>query len=294
MQDFIELFLDYLAAQKGYAAATISAYHTDLLQAEEFFKEQDCSLNRPESVQNESVQAYLFWLHKKRMAKSSLSRKLASLRSYFLFLQKNNFCLKNPLQDISNPKQDKPRPKIINVDQAYMLLNQKRTGFDGLRNQALFELLYGSGLRISEALGICLHDLNLDDGWVRVFGKGNKERMTPLTAACVKSLRAYLAQRKGFESDRLFLTEKGRILGRSAAAALLKKACLEVGITQHISPHYLRHAFASHLLAAGADLRSVQELLGHARISTTQRYTHLSMDRILAVYDTAHPRSNKK
>ncbi len=294
MQDFIELFWDYLTVQKGYAAATISAYRTDLLQAEEFFKEQGYSLNRPESVRNESVQAYLFWLHKKQMAKSSLSRKLASLRSYFLFLQKNNLCLKSPLQDIANPKQDKPRPKIINVDQAYMLLNQERTGFDGLRNQALFELLYGSGLRISEALGVCLQDLNLDDGWVRVFGKGNKERMAPLTAVCVKSLRAYLAQRKGFESEHLFLTEKGRPLGRSAAAALLKKACREVGITQSISPHYLRHAFASHLLAAGADLRSVQELLGHARISTTQRYTHLSMDKILATYDTAHPRSHKK
>lgn len=292
-KSWLTSFFSYLEVQKGYATATLRAYQADLQQAECFFQEKGLSLERPQELNPAIFHAYLAHLHKKHLAKSSLARKLSTLRAYYIFLKKNGICAESPLRDIGNPKQVKARPKMINVDQAYALLDQERTGFAGLRDQALFELLYGSGLRISEALGVRIEDLNLDEGWVRVHGKGSKERISPLTAACVKSLRQYLEIRGVREEKQLFLTEKGKPLGRRTASRLLEKASLEAGIVQHISPHYLRHSFASHLLSSGADLRSVQELLGHSRISTTQRYTHLSMDQLLAVYDSAHPRSKK-
>ncbi len=286
-------FFSYLELQKGYALATLRAYQADLQQAEAFFQEKSLSLEKPHTIQVTAIHSYLAHLHKKQLAKSSLARKLSTLRAYYAFLKKNGICAESPLRDIGNPKQVKARPKVLNVDQAYTLLEQERTGFTGLRDQALFELLYGSGLRISEALGIEIEDLNLDAAWVRVHGKGSKERIAPLTAACVQSLRQYLKERVNHKGSLLFLTEKGRPLSRRTASRLLEKAALQAGITQRISPHYLRHSFASHLLSSGADLRSVQELLGHARISTTQRYTHLNMDQLLAVYDSAHPRSKK-
>ncbi len=292
-ESLLRAFVSCLEVQKGYAAATLRAYQADLRQAESFFQEKGFSLEQPQTIQVATVHAYLAWLHKQRMAKSSLARKLSTLRAYYAFLKKSGICAESPLRDIGNPKQVKARPKVINVDQAYALLEQERTGFAGLRDQALFELLYGSGLRISEALGIKLEDVNLDDAWVRVHGKGSKERIAPLTAVCVQSLRRYLRERDEYGEKKLFLTEKGKPLSRRTASRLLEKARLQAGITQSISPHYLRHSFASHLLSSGADLRSVQELLGHARISTTQRYTHLSTDQLLAVYDSAHPRSKK-
>lgn len=335
----LDMFLAHLGLEKGYADATVTAYGTDMDQFATFLEDaatppaisgrsavpvpvqpsSPLSLDTPEHITKRHVQRFLAELHRQRIAKSSVARKLSALRAFFRFLLRLRRVTADPTAGVHNPKQEQRHPHALNVDQAFALLDERRqrkalataratahTGRDAdsgpgdavllARDLALAELLYGSGLRVSEALGLDVLDADPASGVVRVMGKGGRERMSPLSDTARDALSAWLAVRHEVDEGRgepaLFLGARGGRLNRRQAARIIEALCLRAGLPQAISPHGLRHSFATHLLEAGADLRSVQELLGHARLSTTQRYTHLTLSRLVDVYDRAHPRSD--
>lgn len=299
--DALAQFLFYLDVQRGYSPATLAAYQTDLFGAHEFLSQRNKGLHAAADITRNDLTAFLADLHRRGLTKATVCRKLSALRSFFRFLHKRGQISLDPCAGLGNPKVPKTHPRVLNVDQALHLVTASTLDDPiSLRNTALMELLYGSGLRISEALGLDLGDLDLEQGIVRVLGKGNKKRLAPLTDAARQSIRHYLGQRESFEPGpaeyALFLGKRGKRLGRRQADLIIKKLGISGGIPMRISAHTLRHSFATHLLQAGADLRSVQELLGHERISTTQRYIHLDLAQIMRVYDACHPRSeeNKK
>ncbi len=295
----VQLFLAYLDIEKGYASATQAAYCRDLDQFHSFLGEVGKGLDAPEQVQGREIRMFLGALHEKGIAKSSMARKLSSLRSFFRFLLRRDRIREDPCRGMHNPKQVKAQPDTLNVDQVLTLLRENSAPDPrSLRDLALAEVMYGSGLRVSEATGLNLEDLDLKQGISRVRGKGQKERLSPLTNPAVRSLSAYLEHRAAFaphhREEAVFLGVRGKRLNRRQVRRILESMCLQAGLPAAVSPHDLRHSFATHILQGGADLRSVQELLGHERISTTQRYTHLDLDNISRIYDKSHPRSSNK
>lgn len=303
--DTVEMFLAHIGFEKGYSAATVAAYALDVEQFESFLRAEGETLDAPEAVTKRHVQRFLAELHRIRTARSSVSRKLSSLRSFFRFMLRLRRITTDPVVGVHNPKQEKRHPHTLNVDQTFALLDeprpQKRKNVDAavecvlhLRDMALAELLYGSGLRISEALSLEVLDVDARSGMVRVMGKGSKERLVPLSDTSRAALQNWLKARHTLAPDAeesLFVGARGKRLDRRQATRIIESLCTRAGLPQPISPHGLRHSFATHLLEAGADLRSVQELLGHARLSTTQRYTHLTLSHLMSVYDRAHPRA---
>ncbi|GAB7022400.1 tyrosine recombinase XerC [Salidesulfovibrio brasiliensis] len=290
-------FLEYLDAEKDYSPATLRSYGTDLTQFEEFLSGRKATLERPEKVGKDHVRGFLAELHRRGVGKATVARKLSSLRAFYRFLARKRICGSDPTAGVRNPKQEKTHPRALNVDQALGMMEASVTPDpEGLRDMALAELLYGSGLRVSEAMGLDVFDV--DAGVVRVMGKGRKERMVPLTGKAEERIRRWLEQRHAFEPQSgeraLFLGKRGKRLDRREANRILTRLAAAAGIPRDVHPHMLRHSFATHMLEAGADLRSVQELLGHSRLSTTQRYTHLDLQQLMQVYDKAHPRSKKK
>jgi integrase/recombinase XerC len=308
----VEMFLAHLELSKGRASATASAYANDLDQFELFLRSSGQSLARPAEIEKKHVQFFLADQHRQKVGKGSLARRLSSIRAFFRFCVRMRLIRKLPSEGVKNPRQDKCLPVFLNADQMLALLEQAEKSEKKApqatqeepeaamraRDAALAELLYGSGLRISEALGLNIGQLDLEAGAVRVWGKGGKQRLAPLSegskAAMLRwlELRPFL-QMEGRE-DALFLGRRGGRLGRRQAQRIIEYLCLEADLAQSVSPHALRHSFATHLLEAGADLRSVQEMLGHSRLSTTQRYTHLNLTRLMQVYDQAHPKAQKK
>jgi integrase/recombinase XerC len=292
--ELVQAFLAYLDVEKGYSAATVRSYGTDLDQFDTFLRTRRRSLERPDRVSKDLIRAFLADLHRRGVAKSTMARKLSSLRSFFRFLLKNDLLQTDPTTGVRNPKQEKHHPKALNVDQALSLMEAAVTPDpEGLRDLALAELLYGSGLRISEAVSVNVYDI--DSGMVRVLGKGNKERIVPVSSKCEARVRAWLGQRHAFEpapqEQALFIGVRGKRLNRREANRALARLASAAGLPRDVHPHILRHSFATHMLEAGADLRSVQELLGHERLTTTQRYTHLDLQKIMEIYDKAHPRA---
>lgn len=309
-----ERFLAHLAVEKGYSPATLAAYRRDLEQFEGFLQRKPApgaaqSLAQAEALDKRRIRDFLAELHRLRIKKSSMARKLSTLRSLFRFLAAKGLISHNPAALVHNPKQDKPHPRALNVDQAFALVEQgpkrKKNGetaldklldqVERLRDTALAELLYGSGLRVSEALGLDLLHADPNAAALRVMGKGSKERLAPLGEQSRAALRAYVQQRAALDptgkEPALFLGRRGKRLNRRQANRILEAMAAAAGLPQRISAHALRHSFATHLLEAGADLRGVQELLGHARLSTTQRYTHMNLGKIIEVYDKAHPKA---
>jgi len=291
-------FLAHLAVEKGYSEATIRSYGTDLEQFGEFLKRSRHSLEKPERITREHVRAFLAELHRLRLTKTTMGRKLSSLRAYFRYLMRHRMVTVDPAATVRNPKQEKRHPQVLNVDQAVAMMEAAiEPDPEGLRDLALAEVLYGSGLRISEAVGLDLNDVDSDV--IRITGKGAKERIVPLSGAAVKRIRRYLEQRHALIRDNyaeqaLFLSVRsGKRLDRRQANRIVAKLGALAGLPKDVHPHMLRHSFATHMLEAGADLRSVQELLGHERLTTTQRYTHLDMRHIMQVYDQAHPRAKE-
>lgn len=296
--DPVALFLLYLDAQRGYSPATVAAYETDLKGAHLFLGRRNKGFDAPAEVTKADVTAYLADLHRRGLAKSSVCRKLSALRAFYRFLRQRKMAVEDPCASLSNPKLPKVHPRVLNVDQAIHLVETDVTPDpEGLRDLALLEVLYGSGLRVSEALGLDFAHVDLDQKLVRVMGKGRKERVVPLTGPAAQRLRRYLEQRGAFgpaaREQAIFLGRKGGRLSRRQADRIVKDMALRSGAPSSVSPHTLRHSFATHMLQAGADLRSVQELLGHSRISTTQRYTHLDLAQVIRVYDAAHPLAGK-
>ncbi len=309
-----ERFLQYLSLVRGYSPATVAAYGRDLAGFAAFAAGESPG-GEPDwaRLTARHVRRYLAELHRQGAAKSSVARKLSTLRAFFRYLLKEGLAEADPTSGVRNPKQEKRHPRFLNVDQAFALLDapkamEAQTGAEArsgaaaaaseaaarLRDLALAELLYGSGLRISEALGLDVLDVDPAGGFARVMGKGGKERMAPLSDTSRAALLKWLAARRALARPgerALFTGNRGDRLNRRQAARVIESLCKAAGLPQAVSPHALRHSFATHLLEAGADLRSVQELLGHARLATTQRYTHLSLAQVVQVYDKAHPGS---
>ncbi len=299
LPDEVTAFLAHLDVEKGFSGATLQAYSKDLLQWENFLQSRNKTCARPEDIVRADVHAFLVQMHKLNLSKSSMARKLSSLRSFFRFLQKQKTIQQNPCAGVRNPKQDKPQPGVLNVDQALEIVQAElEPSPRNIRDLALVEVLYGSGLRVSEALSLDLDDVDQGQSLVRVQGKGRKERLAFLTRPGLERLRQYATLRQAFEPElrenALFLGMRGRRLHRREAARIIQRLGLLFAKAQGVSPHTLRHSFATHMLQAGADLRIVQELLGHSRISTTQRYTHLNLDQVMHTYDSAHPLARKK
>jgi integrase/recombinase XerC len=306
-KEAIDTFIEVLLAEKGYSTNTARAYRRDI---EAFFsfvahtadddkrgnRSNDDGLASLDGITPLTLRKYLGHLHKKNK-KSTIARKLSALRSFYRYLLKRGIIDQNPTDLILTPKQEHPIPRYLPVDDIFQLLDSIQTGdLLGLRNRAIFETFYSCGLRVSETARLNMYDVDEKAGLVRVYGKGSKERIVPIGSKALAAIRGY---RKQLELETgviyptdgpLFLNKyKGRLSTRSIARILdqiVKDCCLMVPV----SPHVLRHTFATHMLDAGADLRAVQELLGHKSLSTTQKYTHVSIDRLMETYDKAHPR----
>ena len=306
-KEAINTFIEVLLAEKGYSTNTARAYRRDI---ESFFSfvainaddEIDGSCHNSDhlapldSINPLIIRKYLGHLHKKNK-KSTIARKLSALRSFYRYLLKQGVIDQNPTDLILTPKQEHPIPRYLPVDDIFQLLDSIQTDdLFGLRNRAIFETFYSCGLRVSETAGLNVSDVDANAGLVRVYGKGAKERIVPIGTKALKAVRDYRKQLERetgelYPSDGpLFLNKyKGRLSTRSISRILdqiVRDCCLLVPV----SPHVLRHTFATHMLDAGADLRAVQELLGHKSLSTTQKYTHVSIDRLMETYDKAHPR----
>ncbi|MHC1789974.1 tyrosine recombinase XerC [Solidesulfovibrio sp.] len=299
----VAAFLALLSAQKGYSPATLAAYGNDLAQFEAFLAGRDLTLERPRAVGRDAVRGFVAELHRCRTARVSMGRKLSTLRGFFKYLLQKKLIDADPTAGVRNPKAEQRQPRALNADEAVALVSPAPgSGAAGdavaaCRDLALAELLYGSGLRVSEAVGLDLDDVDVSQGIVRVMGKGSKERLAPLSDASRERLRLYLRRRgelsPALTEPALFLGRRGGRLTRRQAGRIIDALAKDAGLAKHAHPHMLRHSFATHLLESGADLRSVQELLGHARLTTTTRYTHLDLARIMGVYDKAHPRSDE-
>jgi len=304
----IHQFIHYLSVEKNASPHTSRCYRRDLEGFEDFLKSSGMYLTPTGDVEIEKVdriaiRKYLSFLHRKNK-KSSIARKISTLRSFFKYLVREQVIPSNPAKSVSTPKVEKTLPITLSVDEAFRLMESpksisEKSSSEGsrekvLRDRAILELLYSSGLRVSELVGLNSNQLDLDLGIVRVMGKGRKERIVPVGGKAIEVLKAYLEERGMLKGDEpIFVNSlRGRLTARSVGR-LIKKYTRHSGIFRKVSPHSLRHTFATHLLDAGADIREIQEMLGHSSLSTTQRYTHVSMGKLMEVYDKAHPRSFK-
>lgn len=290
-------FLANAKINKGFSRHTQAAYRVDLTQFQEYFAscaggEQNLADLTPQLFEGFAANLYFA-----KFAKSTIARKLASVRGLFAFIAKNCAWHENPARFLHNPRQETHNPRPLNIDEALMLVEKDTVCASPeikARDKAFLELLYGSGLRVSEALALDVTGFDPDAAILRIKGKGGVERLCPVTQACREALSIWLVAREKIAKSSekaLFTGTRGRRMGRRSAYRLVVANARQAQVETKISPHILRHTFATHLLEAGADLRVVQELLGHKRLSTTQRYTHIAMDRLLQVYDSAHPRS---
>lgn len=290
MQRYIDKFINYLRVERNASVHTITNYTVDLNVFKAFLGDRDIG-----TVDHLALRRFLAELRTKNYAKRTVARKLASLRSLFRFLYREGLIKKNPITAISTPKLDKKLPVFLDVNKVARLLQcPPDDNIAGLRDRALLETLYSTGIRVSELVGLDVDDVDFISGVVKVFGKGRKERIVPIGEPALNAIRKYVDKRqkaKLGDRDALFLNKAGRRLTDRSVRRVVNKHIKTCGIIEKISPHSIRHSFATHLLDRGADLRSVQELLGHMNLSTTQIYTHVTMDRLKTVYDKAHPRA---
>jgi len=297
MEKEIENFVKFLGEQRNYSPHTLISYRTDLMQFTRFLKEKDKDFSQ---VDMNLAREYLFLLKQQGLSKNSLIRKVASLKSFYKFLASRGKVSRNPLLLLTSPRKERKLPHFLGIEEMEHLLSLKFEGDLGKRDKAILELLYSTGIRVNELVSLNLEDIELGEGFIRVKGKGKKERIVPVGEKAIEALEDYLPLREKLlhhfrkdiyvEPEALFLNAwGGRITSRSIER-MVNKYIREAAIRKKVSPHQFRHSFATHLLERGADLRAVQELLGHASLSTTQIYTHLTPERIKKVYTRAHPR----
>ena len=296
-------FLEDLRAERRAAPRTVRAYASDLAELTAHMAGGSAGDDGPplSAVDTELLRGFLA-LRYGELSPASRARKLAAVRSFFRWAQRRGRCEHNPAAALRAPRQARSLPRFLDEEDAAALVEQPATTHPtGLRDRALLELAYGAGLRASELAGMDLTDLDLDAGVVRTLGKGSKERVVPCGRAAVDALRRYQGRRHELKPragavhpTALFLNRFGGRLSTRSIRRLVKQHALQAGILRDVSPHTLRHSFATHLLDHGADLRGIQELLGHASLSTTQRYTHVGLQRLMQVYDEAHPRAKGK
>jgi len=297
----VSRFLAYLQDQRHVSKQTLRAYASDLAQFRALLAERHGErLPGPETIDALAVRGFVARLHNEGLAKSSIARKLSAVRSYLRHAVRLGVIDVSPAEGIPTPKQSKLLPKNLTVDEVFALLDTI-AGDDvaARRDKALLEFLYATGLRVGELAALDLDDVDHAGGLVRVLGKGNKERIVPFGSKARATLLTWLSaseplRRSGGDANALFLNLRGTRLTDRSVRRILDRRMLEAAISAHISPHALRHTFATHMLGAGADLRAIQELLGHASLSTTQRYTHVGVEALMAVYDKAHPRAHRK
>ncbi len=298
MREALTAFVEYLTSQRQYSPHTVRAYQTDLEQFIEFLVEK---MRRPEplsleNVTKEDVRLFLAARIRHGMSKRSVARKMASLRSFFGYLSSNGVITSDPTLTLYSPKQDKHLPEFLREEEMIDALNAIETrSVTGIRDRAILEFFYGTGIRLSELVTVNVSHIDFTSGTVRIFGKGRKERVLPMGRHICEILRQYLTRRVEFHpkagEQAMFLNRSGKRISPRGVQLIVKKRLQQVSEKKKLSPHMLRHSFATHLLDRGADLNAVKELLGHASLSTTQMYTHLTLDRLKKVYRRAHPRA---
>jgi integrase/recombinase XerC len=305
LAELIDSFIDYLRTQKGYSDHTVKNYQGDLDHFLKFLAKREESTGEREiapeleSIDFLVIREYLGRLYG-RYKRTTIARKLSTIRSFFSFLERKGFVEGNPAAHISSPKQGRYIPTHLPVDEMFRLLEgPDRAKPLGLRDLAILEVLYSCGIRVSELAGLNLSGIDSDQRLIKVVGKGNKERIIPIGRKALRAIQDYveatlpLRKKAGRDpqEEPLFINFRGGRLSTRSIGRIVKKYASQCGLMTEITPHSLRHTFATHLLDGGADLRSVQELLGHVSLSTTQKYTHVSLEKLMEVYDKAHPRS---
>jgi integrase/recombinase XerC len=309
---WIEQYLEYLRYQRNASPHTLRNYASDLHQFHYYLTHFPGGEPRPEpelsQVDNLTIREFLGVLYQKRNRKSSAARKLAALRSFMKYLAGQGVIPMNPAKNVASPKQDKRLPEYLTLDSMTELLEAPRSGSElDIRDQAILELLYATGIRVSELVGLDRDDLDIEGGFVRVLGKGRKERIVPFGRKAAEALQAYLQVRSNLcakcsgagdtkldtAGDAIFLNHLGRRLTPRGVAVIVNRHVARLAQKLRVHPHTLRHTFATHMLNAGADLRAIQELLGHESLSTTQKYTHVSTEQLVRVYRACHPRAKK-
>ena len=301
MKEEINSFLNYLTVEKGFSVNTLDAYRNDLQQLASFAGEEAAKQGLISSWENFSRQvmlSYMLNLKERNYAATTIARKVAATRSFFGFLKSEGIIKTDPTENMSSPSVGKSLPKPITISQVRQLLEQpaKLNTVEAKRDKAMLELLYASGMRISELVSLNLGDVNTDEGFVKCFGKGHKERIVPIYEQAARSVQEYITETRPKLAHKkdgvaLFLNPRGDRLTRQGFWQKLKEYARAAGLGTRVSPHTLRHSFATHMLSGGADLRAVQELLGHANISTTQVYTHLTSEHVRRTYERSHPRA---
>ena len=281
-------FLNYLLVDKGLSNNTAKAYEADISS---FFQWLDNEDLKYKNLQEDHINQYISFLFQRKMRSSSVNRKISSIKSFYIFLVKRNFVKNSPLNDLVTPKQEKYLPESMSEAEVDKLLNSPDVSNKiENRDKAMIEMLYATGMRISELVNLKITDVDMKRCVVKVFGKGSKERLVPFGETALDSLRSYLNEREQSSSKEIFLSNRGKKMTRVAFWQRVKIYLIRENLKNSISPHTLRHAFATHLLNRGADLRSVQLLLGHSDLSTTQIYTHIAKQRLSDVLKKHHPR----
>jgi integrase/recombinase XerC len=288
MNRYVEKFLTFIDIEKNYSSHTILNYKLDLVEFVDFIEDKPL-----EKVEYNDFRRFLAQLRSNQFKPRTLARKLSSIRSLFKFLQREGYIKENPAVLLMTPKLDKTLPKFLSeVEITQLIEAPKLLKYAGQRDRAIFETLYSSGLRVSELVSLNIDHIDFIGNIIKVMGKGKKERIVPIGDQALKEIRGYLPLRpikEGIKERAVFLNKNGRRLTDRSIRNIINKHMLMTSLKMKVSPHVVRHSFATHLLNRGADLRSVQELLGHVNLSTTQIYTHITTDRLKSVYDKAHP-----
>jgi integrase/recombinase XerC len=291
MKSPVTAFLRYLEVEKNASPHTLRSYRADLVDFEAHLAAQS---ETPDTADVRAVRGWLAALHRRGLDPTSVARKLAAVRSFYRFLVRRGVIERNPARELRGPRPSRKLVGFLPIDETDALMGARALGGSAReRDVAILEMLYATGLRVSELAGLDLESVDRDARTVRVVGKGRKERIVPYGAAAARALEAYLG-RRATRSGPVFTRARGGRLGVRSIRAVVGRAAAAAGVTRRVTPHTLRHTFATHLLDGGADLRVIQELLGHSRLSTTQRYTHVGADQLMKVYDAAHPRSQKQ
>lgn len=292
MPESVTSFLYHLHSEKHYSPNTTSSYRIDLAQFQDFVK--DRLGDRPlESLTHADIREFLGFMLRYGYERRSAARKLSAVKSFYKFLLREGKVRLNPCREVKTPKLEKRLPGFLTQFQASQAMEVLGDDEAAFRNRAIMELLYGSGLRVSELVGINQPDIDWENEVIRITGKGNKQRLAPLGSYARAALKEYLKKRARPSVPAVFLNLRGGRLTRFSIVSIVHRQLSKIAEVSHTNPHVLRHSFATHLLERGADLRAVQELLGHASLQTTQHYTHVTVDRLKVIYDKAHPRSGK-
>jgi len=295
MEQLLDQFLNYLAVEKGLSLNTLDSYSRDLIKYLNFLTTK--GIKDISETSDLTIISFIAILKKEGLSNRSSARNLTAIKMFYKFLTEDHYIKSNPTLNIETPRRESKLPHVLSIEEVDLLLQNPDKGTSlGLRDATFLELLYATGLRVSEIVSLSLNDINLEAGYLIAYGKGSKERLIPIGEVAQNLIKEYLKKArppllKNKQSHYLFITRSGKPMTRQGFWKLIKKYALAAGIKKNITPHTLRHSFASHLLERGADLRSVQTMLGHVDISSTQIYTHVTTERLKKIHSQYHPRS---